>query len=156
MGLPIGADARVRACDRQGAGSGGTTELAPLGTALERARLAVGELRAALDEAARHYAEARAGLAQVTALAGLCEARDGRVLCLLPHSAPGRGHAAGLSDREVEVLRLLAAGGSNRQIAQALFLSPRTVQRHVANAYLKIGAHCRAEATTYVLRHRLT
>ena len=60
-----------------------------------------------------------------------------------------------LSRREVEVLRLLAAGHSNRRIAQALFLSPRTVQRHVANAYLKIGAHCRAEATAYALRHGL-
>ena len=53
------------------------------------------------------------------------------------------------------MLRLLAAGRSNGQIAAALFLSPRTVQRHVANAYLKIGAHCRAGATAYALRHRL-
>jgi len=60
-----------------------------------------------------------------------------------------------LSQREVEVLRLLAAGGSNHEIARALFLSPRTVQRHVANVYLKIGAHNRAEATAYALRHRL-
>jgi len=53
------------------------------------------------------------------------------------------------------VLRLLAAGGSNREIAAALFLSPRTVQRHVANAYLKIGAHNKADATAYVLKHHL-
>ena len=61
----------------------------------------------------------------------------------------------GLSRREAEVLRQLAAGRSNGQIAQALYLSPRTVQRHVANAYLKIGAHNKAEATTYALRHGL-
>ena len=61
----------------------------------------------------------------------------------------------GLSRREAEVLRLLAAGRSTRQIAVALSLSPRTVQRHVANLYLKIGAHCRAEATAYALRHGL-
>ena len=60
-----------------------------------------------------------------------------------------------LSHRETEVLRLLAAGHSNRRIAAALFLSPRTVQRHVANVYLKLGAHCRAEATAYALRHGL-
>ncbi|MGN6755748.1 MAG: helix-turn-helix transcriptional regulator [Thermomicrobiales bacterium] len=62
----------------------------------------------------------------------------------------------GLSRREVEVLRLLAAGQRNQAIAEALFLSPRTVQRHIANVYLKIGAHNRAEATTYALRHQLT
>ena len=61
----------------------------------------------------------------------------------------------GFRPGQAEVLRLLAAGQSNRQIAQTLFLSPRTVQRHVANAYLKIGAHCRAEATAYALRHGL-
>lgn len=60
-----------------------------------------------------------------------------------------------LSCREAEVLGLLAAGRSNHQIAQALFLSPRTVQRHIANVYLKIGVHCRAEATAYALRHQL-
>jgi len=53
------------------------------------------------------------------------------------------------------VLRLLAAGHSNRRIAAALSLSPRTVQRHVANLCLKLGAHCRAEATAYALCHDL-
>ena len=61
-----------------------------------------------------------------------------------------------LSPWEAEVLGLLAAGRSNRQIAQALYVSPRTVQRHIANLYLKTGAHCRAEATAYALRHGLT
>jgi DNA-binding CsgD family transcriptional regulator len=60
-----------------------------------------------------------------------------------------------LSQREAEVLRLLAAGQSNRQIARILFISPRTVQRHIANAYPKIGAHNKAEATSFALRHRL-
>lgn len=69
--------------------------------------------------------------------------------------AHGAGRAGGLSRREAEVLALLAAGMTNRQSAQALFLSPRTVQRHVANIYLKIGAHCRAEATAHALRHGL-
>ena len=60
-----------------------------------------------------------------------------------------------LTAREVEVLALLAAGRSNRDIARVLFLSPRTVQRHVANAYLKIDAHCRAEATAFAIDHGL-
>ena len=65
-------------------------------------------------------------------------------------TAPACPH--GLTRREGEVLRLIAAGKSNHDIARALFLSPRTVQRHVANLYLKIGANNRAEATAYALR----
>jgi DNA-binding CsgD family transcriptional regulator len=62
---------------------------------------------------------------------------------------------SGLSRREAQVLGLLAAGRSNREIAAALCLSPRTVQRHIANAYAKIGAHNKAHATAYALHHRL-
>ena len=62
---------------------------------------------------------------------------------------------AGLTRREVEVLRLIAEGKSNRQIAAALYLSPRTAERHVANIYLKIGAHSKAEAAAYALHQGL-
>jgi pimeloyl-ACP methyl ester carboxylesterase/DNA-binding CsgD family transcriptional regulator len=69
------------------------------------------------------------------------------------------GHPApppdSLSRREQEVLRLLAAGESNRQIARRLGLSPHTVERHVANLYRKIGARGRADATAYALRSGL-
>jgi len=61
----------------------------------------------------------------------------------------------GLSPRELEVLRLLAAGESNSQIARRLGLSTHTVERHVANLYRKIGARGRADATAYALRHGL-
>ena len=61
----------------------------------------------------------------------------------------------GLSPRELEVLRLLAAGESNAQIARRLGLSTHTVERHVANLYRKIGARGRADATAYALRHGL-
>jgi DNA-binding NarL/FixJ family response regulator len=57
----------------------------------------------------------------------------------------------GLTVREAEVLGLLAAGKTNKEIATELFLSVSTVQRHVANIYAKIGAHGRAEATAYAL-----
>lgn len=60
-----------------------------------------------------------------------------------------------LTEREREVLRLIAAGHSNRVIADTLFLSPRTIERHIANIYLKIDAHSKAEATAYALRHAL-
>jgi ATP/maltotriose-dependent transcriptional regulator MalT len=59
----------------------------------------------------------------------------------------------GLTERENEILTLLAAGHSNKDIARRLYLSVHTVQRHIANVYSKIGAHNRAEATAYVL-HR--
>jgi ATP/maltotriose-dependent transcriptional regulator MalT len=66
---------------------------------------------------------------------------------------------AGLSTREVEVLELIAAGRSNQEIASALFLSVRTVERHISTIYEKIGAHgkaARAAATAYALNHGLT
>jgi DNA-binding NarL/FixJ family response regulator len=58
----------------------------------------------------------------------------------------------GLTSREAEILRLLATGMSNRQIASELVLSVHTVERHVHNAYRKIDARNRAEATAYALR----
>ena len=61
----------------------------------------------------------------------------------------------GLTAREVEVLRLVASGQSNKAIAQALVVSVPTVERHVANIYAKIGARGRVEATTFALRHGL-
>jgi pimeloyl-ACP methyl ester carboxylesterase/DNA-binding CsgD family transcriptional regulator len=61
----------------------------------------------------------------------------------------------GLSRRELEVLRLVAAGESNSQIARRLGLSTHTVERHAANLYRKIGARGRADATAYALRNGL-
>ena len=58
-----------------------------------------------------------------------------------------------LSPRQVEVLRLLAEGRTTREISDRLFLSERTVERHIADVYNKIGARNRAEATAYALRH---
>jgi len=62
-----------------------------------------------------------------------------------PGSA-GRGPLAGLTSREVEVLRLLAAGHSNREIAAALFIAPKTASVHVSNILGKLGASTRTEA----------
>jgi DNA-binding NarL/FixJ family response regulator len=60
-----------------------------------------------------------------------------------------------LTRREVDVLRLIAAGLSNKQIAADLYLGVRTVERHIANIYLKIGVHNKAEATAWTFRHRI-
>jgi DNA-binding CsgD family transcriptional regulator len=62
---------------------------------------------------------------------------------------------AGLSDREVEVLRLVASGLSNRAIAQQLFISVRTAEHHVQNAYAKIGTSTRAAAALFCMEHGL-
>jgi DNA-binding NarL/FixJ family response regulator len=57
----------------------------------------------------------------------------------------------GLTEREVQVLRLVAGGQTGKQIAAELVLSPRTVERHVENIYGKIGARNKADATAYAL-----
>ena len=64
--------------------------------------------------------------------------------------------SAGLTRREVEVLRLIAAGRSNRQIADELFLSERTVARHVSNILGKLGLANRSSATAFAFEHGLT
>jgi DNA-binding NarL/FixJ family response regulator len=67
--------------------------------------------------------------------------------------APPRAELpGGLTAREAEVLRLLAAGRTNKEIAGDLVLSVHTVERHLANAYRKISVRNRADATAYVLR----
>ena len=53
------------------------------------------------------------------------------------------------------MLRLIAAGMSNREMAAALCRSERTVERHIENIYRKIDAHNKATATAYALHHRL-
>jgi DNA-binding NarL/FixJ family response regulator len=60
--------------------------------------------------------------------------------------------AAGLSRREAEVLGLLAVGKSNLEISEQLFLSLRTVERHITHLYNKLGVRNRAEATAYAIK----
>jgi DNA-binding NarL/FixJ family response regulator len=68
--------------------------------------------------------------------------------------APGVPDAHGLlSEREAEVLRLVAAGQTNPQIAEALVLSEATVKSHIAHIYAKLGVRNRAEATRWALTH---
>jgi DNA-binding CsgD family transcriptional regulator len=119
--------------------------------------IALGELHAtAGDRAAAPAALAEAreictslgatpALARIDALAG----------CLRSEPPPRSSLPDGLTAREVDVLRLVAAGQSNREIAATLFISIRTVNRHIENLYRKIGAHGRADATTYAVHHRL-
>ena len=77
---------------------------------------------------------------------GDLEREDGRAGA----KAPG-----GLSAREIEVLRLVAAGKTNRGIASELVLSEKTVARHVSNIFTKLGVSTRAAATAYAYEHDL-
>ena len=61
----------------------------------------------------------------------------------------------GLTARQAEVLRLLASGLSNKEIAGQLYLSPATVERHLATVYRKLGVTGRVEATRYAMSHGL-
>jgi ATP/maltotriose-dependent transcriptional regulator MalT len=64
--------------------------------------------------------------------------------------------AGGLTPREVEVLRLVATGKTNRAIAAELFLSEKTIARHVSNIFTKLGVSSRSAATAYAYQHDLT
>jgi DNA-binding CsgD family transcriptional regulator len=68
---------------------------------------------------------------------------------------PAASAAGGLTVRELQVLRLVAAGQTNRSIAAELFLSERTVDRHVSNILTKLGVSSRAAATAHATRHQL-
>jgi DNA-binding NarL/FixJ family response regulator len=63
--------------------------------------------------------------------------------------------AGGLTGREAQVLRLVATGKTNRAIATDLFLSEKTVARHVSNIFSKIGLSSRSAATAYAYEHGL-
>jgi ATP/maltotriose-dependent transcriptional regulator MalT len=63
--------------------------------------------------------------------------------------------AGGLTARELDVLRLVATGKTNRSIAADLFLSEKTVARHVSNIFTKLGVSTRAAATAYAYEHEL-
>jgi DNA-binding NarL/FixJ family response regulator len=61
----------------------------------------------------------------------------------------------GLTDRQVEVLRLLATGLTNKQIARRLHLSPRTAEHHVQDIYTRLGVSSRAPAALFAMEHNL-
>lgn len=69
--------------------------------------------------------------------------------------ADGTDLPDGMTSREVEVLCLVARGQSNKQIAEELVLSVRTVERHIANVYEKAGVHTKSQATAYAYSHHL-
>ena len=110
-----------------------------------RARVLISAACGALgdrDAAESELREAREAFAQLGARPDL--ARTG---------AGGEEH--GLTARELEVLRLVATGRTNRAIAAELVLSERTVDRHVSNIFAKLGVGTRTAAAAYAFEHRL-
>ncbi len=63
------------------------------------------------------------------------------------YAATSESDYEALSEREIEVLRLIADGASNREIAEQLYISVGTVKKHLNNIFLKLDAHSRTQAT---------
>jgi DNA-binding CsgD family transcriptional regulator len=134
----------------------GVNRFAALGARLDAARtrlelarsLSVSSPEAAVD-AARH---ARTELEAMGAL------RDADAAAALMRSLGAKGRAGPratelLTRRETEVLRLLAEGLTNREIAHRLFISPKTAEHHVGRVYAKLGVRSRPEAAAYAARN---
>lgn len=117
----------------------------------DRAQVQVlmGRALAAVGDATSSRRELEAARATFRRL-GARPAADEVSLLLAPPSPP-----AGLTAREVEVLRLVAAGRSNAQIAADLVLSEKTVARHLSNIFTKIGVGSRTAATAFAFTHKL-
>jgi DNA-binding CsgD family transcriptional regulator len=117
-------------------------------------RLLVGRCLRALGDEESAVLEFEAARACFTRLGAVGEVAD--VDALLPSGAPAaNGRNGGLTDREVQVVRLVAAGHTNRLIAGKLNLSEKTVARHLANIYAKLAVPSRAAATAYAYDHGL-
>ncbi|MEW1979567.1 helix-turn-helix transcriptional regulator [Citricoccus sp. NPDC079358] len=143
-------------------------EVARSRVVLARALAGVGDMASALDEsaAARNAFVSLGAEPAVAGVDSLLEHWAHPTLDVRDDSARGipvgespeghdRGTPDGLTPREVEVLRLVAAGSSNRQIAVELVISEKTVARHLNNLFTKIGVASRTAAAAYAFRNGL-
>ena len=106
------------------------------------------QARPADDAACELRSEVKAGRLDADAVEAVLGAAGHRV-------ARRREGPAGLTPREIEVLRLLARGLSNKVIAEQLVISPKTVANHVEHIYTKIDASTRARASLFAMQHGL-
>jgi DNA-binding CsgD family transcriptional regulator len=114
----------------------------------------IARTRVLVGEACRLLGDEEAAVLEHEAARGIFE-RLGAKPDLARFEAPSTGAAHGLSPRELEVLRLVAAGKSNREVAAALVISEHTVARHVQNIFAKLGLSSRAAATAFAFEHDL-
>jgi response regulator RpfG family c-di-GMP phosphodiesterase len=101
------------------------------------------------DAARRLEAEAAAGRLDPQAVSAVLAAAGQTV------RLPRQSYPAGLSEREVDVLRLLSRGLSRKEIAQRLVIADKTVARHIENIYDKLGTNTRPAATLFAMQHGL-
>ncbi|MGR0219799.1 LuxR C-terminal-related transcriptional regulator [Agromyces sp. ZXT2-6] len=142
-GDPAGAFARLRTAREAWVETGAPYEVARCRVLMARAWRELGEDEAAeLEEGLAEAAFAELGAA--VALAALSRERGA-----------GRHGDGSLTGREVEVLRLVARGITNREIAAELHLSEKTVARHLSNIFTKIDVSSRAAATAYAFERGL-
>ncbi len=78
-----------------------------------------------------------------------------RVVDRTPASLPQSSLPNGLTVREIQVLRVVASGATNRQIADGLKLAVKTVDRHLSNIFAKVGVETRTAATAYAFKNGL-
>jgi DNA-binding NarL/FixJ family response regulator len=101
------------------------------------------------DGASLHFDAARDAFSRCGAVPDLARLDE------IMHGSPGAGTAGGLTAREIEVLRLVAAGSTNREIASRLYLSEHTVARHLQNIFVKLGVSSRTAASAFAHEHDL-
>jgi DNA-binding CsgD family transcriptional regulator len=119
--------------------------------------IALAELRTAAgapDDASPLLDDARAICEPLDARLAL--ARIAALQVRLDATPAGPTYPAGLSAREVEVLRLVAQGLTDAEVAERLFLSPRTVGQHLRSVYNKLGVSSRTAATRFAVEHGLS
>jgi DNA-binding CsgD family transcriptional regulator len=104
--------------------------------------------RSAADAARELQGEVKAGRLDHDAVGAVLAATGHRV-------ARRREGPAGLTAREIEVVRLLARGMSNKDIAKKLVISPKTARNHIEHIYAKIGASNRVTASLFAVQHGL-
>ncbi|OFB41934.1 helix-turn-helix transcriptional regulator [Mycolicibacterium sp. (ex Dasyatis americana)] len=140
-GAPATAVGELRRAGQLWRELGAPYEAARCRALLGRALRALGDE----DSAVAELAEAHDSFARLGAAPAEHETAD-----LLHSSAPG-----GLSQREIEVLRLVAAGKTNPEIAATMFLSEKTVARHLSNIFRKLDVTSRTAAAAFAFEHRL-
>ncbi len=154
--------AEIAAADHERVdGSGYPRRVTGVGVSLEARILAAADVYHALIEErphrAAHTPAAARQIVDAEVKAGrLDRAAAGHVLEAAGHVPRARpSWPAGLSQREVEVLRLVTRGQTNKEVAAVLGISPRTVQQHTLNIYGKIGVSTRAAAALFASEHDL-